>query len=816
VAQNTAQLQCPMMSLTMTKYLYAYTHRAAPAWERPDGTSGKFAIKVGETTKPGEARVREQVITTFPDMEGVTIFFHSEEAIRPDGTEFGDRVIHRLLEKAGVARVGGEWFAASELEVRSAIAAVQSGQDFELSRTQHFEAREEQEEAVRLTANYFREKGSTFLWNAKMRFGKTFTSYLLAEEMDWRKVLVLTYKPAVRSAWKTDLLSHQKFQGWKFIDAGNSQEQSKAIVDSGSKFVWFASFQDATGRTPSGNPKARNEILHDTQWDCIIIDEFHFGASTAIAKELYDPQDIEAVELARHLIGISGEDETETDVEGPRLQLKSKFQLHLSGTPFKALTSGDYNEDQVFEWTYAQEQKRKKALEHEENNPYSSLPSMEMYTYSLDGELTSRAIDSGLDEFSLKTFFEAKRLGQKVEFERADDVDRFLNLIRGVGVNRDEQEFNSDYYPYSSPKFNAGAQHSIWLMSNVAQCEAMYEKLTSHSFFSAFKIHKAYGSKAGIGAAALPPLQKAIAKAKAENAPGTITLTCGKLMTGVTVSEWTSIFMLTTLKAPESYFQAAFRVQSPMVSDGKVIKDKCFVFEFDPQRALNLVAGYATQLSTNSSGSGVTQSSVLKELLSYLPIFAIADGQLEKLDADSLIEWSNAGLSANSLARKLMNPSNFNLDSSTLARLLADEALLAELKEMDDFRDFDELATKVISSTDRIKKLKSAGTDARKVSSSKQRLAKERTDIRKKLRKLNARLTLFMYLTDYREEKLMHIVESLDASLFQTSTGLTLNSFQKLVDYGLFRPAEMTQTIQKYRYFERQSLLAHHAKINAT
>lgn len=794
-------------------YLYAYTHSSSASWKRSSGEQGEFAVKVGQSKKQGLERVKSQLITAFPKLQGVNVFFHSEQAVGPDGEEFTDRDVHRVLEAAGVERVGGEWFAATVAEVRSAILSIQTGQPFELKRTLTFEPRPEQVSAVRQTANYFRTKGKKFLWNAKMRFGKTFTAYLLAEEMNWSRVLVLTYKPAVRSAWKRDLLTHVRFKGWQFVDSTTPAEEAARVMGSNGKVVWFASFQDVTGKSLDGEMKPRNELIIDADWDCLIIDEFHFGASTPIARELYDPQSKIETAFAKYLDGISGENEEVADVEDNPAELKSEFQLHLSGTPYKALARGDYSEDQIFEWTYTQEQKKKAELQNSPQNPYASLPTIEMYSYKLDGELTLQAIDNGYNEFSLRNFFEANRTGNgNYEFKRPEDVDRFLNLIRGVGVNRMDEEFNVDLYPYSGSKFNKGVKHSIWLLSNVAQCEAMYAKLVEHPYYSRFQIHKAVGTQAGIGEAALPPVRKSIEASTQFGKLGTITLSCGKLMTGVTVEEWSSIFMLTSLRAPESYFQAAFRVQSPWINNGKIEKETCYVFEFNPDRALGLVASYGSQLALNAPDQNTTQKSVLDDLVRYLPIYAIADGEMEMLNAESLIEWVNAGLTSNSLARRIMSPANFNLDSKTLEKITSDQELVEELMQMDDFRDFYSLADKVISSSERLKKAKRQNGSARSTAVEKQKLTKARSDLRKKLRKLNARLTLFMYLTDFREEKLEHIISALDADLFLLATGMNLATFKKLSSYGVFKTAEMTETIQKYRYFERQSLLAHNIK----
>lgn len=800
----------------MTKYLYAYTHSSAAKWRRAGQSALNVAIKIGETKRPGEERVREQLRTAFPGLKGVTIFFHSEEALTYEGLSFGDRDVHGLLKAAGVERLGGEWFGATVDEVRSAIISLQTGQPFELSRTLNFEPRDEQREAVSMTASYFRRHGpgSKFLWNAKMRFGKTFSTYLLAKEMGWSKILVLTYKPAVRSAWKTDLLTHAAFNGWNFIDTTIPDQLASDFTTDSKKFAWFASFQDVTGRSPSGERKAKNERLHEIEWDCIVIDEFHFGASSPIARELYDPQDKMEVELAQHLEQVADEDESLSDIStGPLdLGLKSKFQLHLSGTPFKAIARGDYNEDQIFDWTYIQEQKKKREFAGPDS-PYRALPSMEIYSYSLDGEDLSRAIDQGRDEFSLSQFFKAVKRDGKFAFERPDEVEGFLNLIRGVGVSRNDETYASDNYPYSGSRFVASTTHSIWLMSDVAQCEAMYEKLVKHPFFKSYEVHKAVGPKAGVGANALPPVKESIKRSVQNGSRGSITLTCGKLMTGVTVEEWSSIFMLTTLRAPESYFQAAFRVQSPWVEGSEVKKESCYVFEFDPHRALSLVASYASQMAMSSSSSPGVSTKELDELLQYLPIYAIADGEMERLDSDSLLQWANSGLTANSLARKCMSPSLFDLSARTLELIINDSDLLEELSAMDDFRDFYTISTLVISTSDRIRELKRGSNSKKSISNGKKKLAKAKGELRQKLRKLNARIMNFMYLTDFREERLDHIIQALDRDLFLLATGLKLDSFKKLTNYGVFKPGEMAEVIQKYRYFERQSLLAHYEEV---
>ncbi|MBQ0994900.1 hypothetical protein KBX08_33140, partial [Micromonospora sp. H61] len=554
----------------------------------------------------------------------------------------------------------GEWFEATLDEVRGAVVSLQRGVAFSPTRIQTFPMRDEQRAAVWQTAAYLRAHAADrpkFLWNAKMRFGKTFTTYQLAREMGWQRVLVLTYKPAVRSAWRDDLLSHIDFAGWRFIDNSTPTRDADVILDSDAPVVWFASFQDATGRDPQGRPKPRNETLYLVKWDCIVIDEFHFGAATMTARDLYDPQDSDDVARARQVAqALDQESDTTADVlVEPDAALSTRFHLHLSGTPFKAITNGDYDEDAIFNWTYIDEQRAKRSWDSRRgSNPYNLLPQMQMYTYAIGDVAGGWASDDEFDGFDLNTYFAAKKRDNGYVFDDPDRVASFLDLIRGKkqlpeGIIDGRRAAK---FPYESAHFSEAVRHSIWYLNDVAACEAMAALLRRDHFFSSFEIYVAAGARAGIGADALPPLQRAIIRADQEGKSGSITLSCGKLMTGVTVPEWTSIFMLRSLRAPESYFQAAFRVQSPWKADGRIRKHTAYVFEFDPNRALSLVALYGTEIANNSPDRDVTQRDVLGELINFLPIFAIDGGHMEALDVDAILDWAHGGISANSLARK--------------------------------------------------------------------------------------------------------------------------------------------------------------------
>ena len=270
----------------MGNRIYAYTvvGKDTEPWERAHGdllVRGQGLIKVGQTTKgTARARIKQQLGTAYPGLKGVQILL-DEPALRADGTEFSDHDLHAALVSAGIHRIGGEWFEATLDEVKAAIVAVVSGIAYQPTRTQTFKPRPEQQAAIDQTAAYFRNHTGTqapkFLWNAKMRFGKTFATYQLAKEMGWKRVLVLTFKPAVATAWHDDLVSHVDFDGWRYVDKNTLDDEREEAADYAGPVVWFASLQDLGGRDADGKIKVRNEVIHLIDWDAIVLDEYHFG-----------------------------------------------------------------------------------------------------------------------------------------------------------------------------------------------------------------------------------------------------------------------------------------------------------------------------------------------------------------------------------------------------------------------------------------------------------------------------------------------------------------------------------------------------------
>lgn len=805
------------------RLIYAYTipGKSEVSWERITGgqrITGTGLLKVGETTKPtARERINQQLGTAYPGLKGIDILLE-EEAQRTDGTWFGDRVIHRALENAGIRRVDGEWFEVTLDEVNAAVVAVRNGKAYDSKRTADFAMRPEQEDAVALTAGYFTtHAGSTkapkFLWNAKMRFGKTFTSYQLAREMGWKRVLVLTYKPAVQTAWREDLLTHVDFEGWHFVDRDTDTKTALDLADGDEPLVWFASFQDLGGKDTGGNIKERNEPIHLTTWDCIILDEYHFGAWRDGARDLYDPTD-------KKLADAEEPDEWVTEDD---LGLESEHYLYLSGTPFRAITNGEFTEDQTFNWTYVAEQAAKGAWSEATSNPYIDLPAMRMYAYEIGPGAGAQADDGEFEGFSLNEYFKAQRVDPKSKatgpgtciFDDPTRVSEFLEMLRGKLTDHMKAALiggsgKKAPFPYESPDFTDTIRHSVWYMPDVASCHAMRDMLTDHPYFSGFKIHVAAGSKAGQGAAAKPPVEELIKTADDEHASGSITLSCGKLMTGVTIREWGAILMLRGLKSPESYFQAAFRIQSPWSyrnPDGsvEVLKDPVHVFEFDPNRALGLVAEYGMKLAANGDQ---TPQQAIGDLINYLPIFQYSGGQMRQLDAADVLNIATTGVGATALAARWNSPLLVEVNEHTLGALLDNPELLEALEQIEDFRNLSNLAEQVVTSTPKLKKVKREKGNKLNPEEKKEQAetASARKQIRQKLQKFLAKIPVFMYVTDFREEALKHVIESVDTALFERVTGLAIKDFHLLNNLGLFNPEHMNAAIYQFRAFERASL----------
>ncbi len=686
--------------------------------------------------------------------------------------------------------------------------------------------RPEQENAVRKTSDYFvrakKEAASRppkFLWNAKMRFGKTFASYKLAQQMGFRRVLVLTFKPAVESAWREDLLSHVDFEGWQFVSNKDAQNDDINIDESFSKcdkkkpIVVFGSFQDLLGRNESGGIKAKNEFIHTTNWDLVIFDEYHFGAWRENAKRLFENPDEDNFDFDAESYQ---KNEAGNACNESFLPITTDYYLFLSGTPFRALNSGEFIEEQIFNWTYSDEQRAKENFRDKEN-PYRSLPKMVMFTYKIPDSIRQVAMQGEFDEFDLNVFFSAEGKGLQARFVHEDEVQKWLDLIRGSHLpsSIDDMKLGQDKrppMPYSDARLLNILSHTLWFLPNVSSCFAMKNLLEQkqNAFYRGYKIVVCAGSGAGIGLEALRPVQDAMENPLETK---TITLSCGKLTTGVTVRPWSGIFMLRNLSSPETYFQAAFRVQSPWEiagDDGEkiILKENCYIFDFALDRALRQISDYSCRLDVEESNP----EKKVAEFISFLPVLAYDGSTMKQINAQDVLDIAMAGTSATLLARRWESALLVNVDNETLSRLLNNKAALDALMRIEGFRSLNQDIQTIINKSEHVKKAKKEGEE--KLTQQEKRLLSEeekeykskRKMIQEKLIKFATRVPVFMYLTDYRERSLRDIITQLEPSLFKKVTGLDVKDFELLCSLGVFNAPLMNDAIFKFKRYEDASL----------
>ncbi len=809
-------------------------HPTVYAYEFIGVASHRGYIKVGYTERDVETRIKEQTHTAAVPYRVLGRW----SAMKNDGSNFTDHDVHAVLKARGKRQLNegedrNEWFQCTLSDVKAAVAAVQTGTENAENRTQTFALRPEQAQAVEKTISYFRsvyEEGSgrtpKFLWNAKMRFGKTFAAYQLAKRMGFKRVLILTFKPAVQTAWREDLLTHMDFEGWQFISrpavhGGLSTDEQFRRADKKRPIVCFGSFQDFLGvNKDTGGIKANNEWVHTTNWDLVIFDEYHFGAWKDSAKKLFE-QDEDAFEedLSKYDAG-NAYDET-------WLPITTTYYLYLSGTPFRALNSGEFIEEQIYNWTYSDEQRAKAEWPNlsafpdyrpkpGETNPYAALPRMVMMTYKIPESIQRIAKQGEFDEFDLNIFFSAEGTGRDARFKYQDYVQKWLDLIRGsyLETTVDELKMGAEKppMPYSDTRLLNVLSHTLWFLPNVASCQAMANLLAQkqNAFFHDYKVNVCAGTQAGIGAAALEPVRRSMGDPLNTK---TITLSCGKLTTGVTIKPWTGIFMLRNLSSPETYFQAAFRVQSPWEitkdnGERQIVKRECYVFDFALDRALRQISDYSCRLNVAEKNP----EKKVGEFINFLPVLAYDGSAMRQVNAAAILDIAMAGTSATLLARRWESALLVNVDNDTLARLLASKEAMDALMRIEGFRSLNTDIETIINKSNAVKKAKRDGEkltpkEKRELTDAEKEYKSKRKMIQEKLIKFATRVPVFMYLTDHREYSLQDVITQLEPELFKKVTGLDVKDFELLVSLNVFNESLMNDAVYKFKRYEDASLI---------
>lgn len=729
------------------------------------GYKGK--IKVGFTEKQTvEQRIEQQEHAVNKDIKTYKLIFDAP-AVDKDGNKFTDKDIHRILRKMGLKQLKDydsgnktEMFECTLDNLKNAYLCRYENRKFSPTRTENFKMRREQEEAVNITHDYFKNSGNKFLWNAKMRFGKCFTSYQLAKKMGWTKILIVTFKPAVSASWESDLNTHIDFEDWNtFISL---KEDKFEDIDQNKPYACFGSLQDLLGKNADNDIKEKNKWIHETKWDCVIFDEYHFGAWRDNTKELI--QEDEQSEISDEEVNQFNE------------SIKTNHFLYLSGTPFRALMSGEFKDEQVFNWTYQDEQKAKNEWQGS-NNPYENLPQLNLYTYCLDNEITENIKNSFTNEFDLNVFFSTKGKKNNAEFEYQKAVEKWLDLISGLRKKDSIEDIlklskNLSLFPFEDNNLRQQLNHTLWFLPNVSSCYAMNDLLKKHSFFKDYKIIIAAGDECGCGSDALEPVEEAITNNPLKTK--TITLSCGKLTTGVTVKPWTGIFILRNIGAPETYFQAAFRVQSPWNVENK--KD-CFIFDFAPDRALEHIKAYCDKLDPKGEKDPKEK---LEEFIKFLPILLYNGATMEKMNVERILDkvldqylhkkWDNSSL---------LNNIN-NINDNIISNLLNIQGNKFKKGNDNEINNSNALKNVTKSNTNNSNK----NNDLNEDSEPKQKNNLE--ELKKKLQLITSRLPNYLYLSEKEEKCINNIINNGELELFEKIIGCTIEDFKTMIELGVF------------------------------
>lgn len=614
--------------------------------------------KIGFTERDVETRIREQTQTAGIKYD---LKWHKNALYEGSYETFTDKDFHGYLNKLGVKRqTGTEWFEIDPNlaknyfnDFRENKGVLESNED-----PIPYALRREQDDAVEKTIEYFKNNlHGEFLWNAKPRFGKTISAYDLCMKMGFKNILIVTNRPAIANSWYEDYI---KFvganSGYYFVSHVAALEGKKHVItreefldldiDKVRGSIEFVSLQDIKGSKYFGGDPNLDKLKELSNrrdekgnkigilWDILIIDEAHEGVDTYKSDIAFD-------------------------------NIDRNYTLHLSGTPFKALANDKFPQDAIYNWTYADEQRAKRDwdLASEEENPYYPLPKLNLFTYQMS-EIVRDNIKEGIEidgewenyAFDLNEFFKTRENGK---FYYEDDVDKFLDALTSM-----------EKFPFSTPELRKELKHTFWLMDRVDSAKAMGKKLRENPVFSDYEIVIAAGDGKLDDEEEVEKSYDKVVKAIREN-DKTITLSVGQLTTGITIPEWTGVLMLSNVKSPSLYMQAAFRSQNPclFVEDGKTLrKENAYVFDFDPIRTLDVFEKFANDLSSETSrgkGDSDRRKSQIRELLNFFPVYGEDDnGEMIPLDAEKVLitprriyakEVVNCGFMSNFLFKNISN-----------------------------------------------------------------------------------------------------------------------------------------------------------------
>ena len=593
---------------------------------------------------------------------------------------FKDYKVHdQIMSKcAGLVEKEQEWF--QNVPTDDLIKAFEQCRK-DASNNEIYTPREEQKECINELFEYFKEHpaGKRFLLNCKMRFGKSFTTYKYCEEAGINKVLILTFIPAVESSWREDLTHIQKHYDYYTDD--NLRRDAFEPKTINEPFVLFLSLQNYLGKDRNSlDTKSKIQKLQDVDWDLVILDEYHFGAWNERTQGTLETQEDLDSDYQKEL------KKTKDVLE--RFKIKTKQTICLSGTPFRAIASGEFAKDNTFTYSYFDEQ-RNKYPESSNNDfsvvdpDYEQFPDMKIFGYNMTrlfANMTSAVFSGdtlyGKKYFSLNKFFETKKDSNPslpCEFVYEEQIKQWLNIIKGRSVFGDK-------FPYSNPDMIANNVHTLWLMPRVNAVHAMAKLLREDEYFKKYQIIDLSEDGVGSGVDAFDYLNDQMTAAENTRKLGSIALTVNKLTIGVTVKQWSSVFVLKDLASPEQYFQSIFRIQTPYKEKGEIVKKNGFVYDFNIDRASALLLKYAEQ----SAEGSVTKLQTARLIVKYMPIFINGD-MSHPISEDVFYELAEFGDSSGiPLSRKITDTSKTTrmLDEEVISCMLNDEKVSDIIKRV--------------------------------------------------------------------------------------------------------------------------------------
>lgn len=611
--------------MSNTPKIQSFTHVVPMiyAYNTPGVTYHDGWTKIGYTEKQSVSqRLNQQTHTA-----GIKwVLAWQDNAMYKDGSGeyFTDRDFHTFLESdLDVERAPGtEWFHVDAKASQDYFNTFSRRERIEKNEEKStYALRKEQQEAVDMTKQYFENGGTEFLWNAKPRFGKTLASYDLVCQMGFSKVLIVTNRPSIANSWADDF---RKFISWRnelcFVsdtDALNGKsgvmsrnEYTKAMLirnEEQKGMVAFESLQGLKGSVYFGGEYDKLKWISELEFDLLIVDEAQEGVDTMRTDRAFR-------------------------------NISRKHTLYLSGTPFKALASEQFAEDQIFNWSYADEQDAKEKWNSEDYNPYEALPRLAMYTYQLSNMIYDR-IEKGMElpeseesvdyAFDLNEFFMTNESGKLIHEE---EVRKFFHAL-----------VTQEKYPFSTPELREELAHTLWLLNRVNSAKALAKLLKEDEVFQEYHVILAAGNgRVEDEEAAEAAFDKV--KAAVAEYDKTITLSVGQLTVGVTIPEWSGVLMLCNMKSPSSYMQAAFRAQNPCIltrNGQRYRKETAYIFDFDPARTLIIFDEFANNLSVNTvsgRGTGEERKDNIKRLLNFFPVLGEdEEGRMVELDAASVL-----------------------------------------------------------------------------------------------------------------------------------------------------------------------------------